>query len=92
MTPEQITSISREYAEEIHADTSEPFKDDVVCEETENTESAFRWLLKRFCLVEKSKFQELEIARRVKVNGYVALKRSDVDYLFPEIAKEVEDA
>lgn len=101
MTPEQITSISREYAEEIHADTSEPFKDDVVREETENTESAFRWLLKRFCLVEKSKLREAyKDAQKDQYNTerdfaltLAGRNRSAVLVeLFPEIAEEVEDA
>lgn len=72
---DQITALAREYAE------FAGYKDNI--DALVVIENAFGWLSQRYCLVEKSKFQELEIARRVKVNGHVALKRSDVDYLFP---------
>lgn len=49
------------------------------------------YVLRRYELVEKSKLQELEIARRARNNGAVWLKRSDVDYLFPDLGKEVEE-
>ena len=96
MTDPEITALARGYAEEatktdgidpnLSASDLNGIKHDIA----EYAEEVIRFLLRRYTLVEKSKLEELEIARRVKANGYVALKRSDADYLFPEIAKEVE--
>lgn len=93
MNPDQITTLAREYAEEIypHEDGEDLGQMSFLRNNAiKHISSTLKMLLRRYCLVEKSKVEELEIARRVKANGYVALKRSDVDYLFPEIAKEVE--
>lgn len=59
MTPEQITALAREYAEEIHEATSESFKDEVMCEEIENAESFLRFILHDYYLVEKSEAAKL---------------------------------
>lgn len=96
MDEEMIKALAREYAEELHASTSEPFKDDVICEEVENAESFLRFLLRRFCLVEKKDVRkQFEYAERllgtrdynkqcIGVGSKGVLQR-----LFPEIAKEV---
>lgn len=89
MDEDKIKALAREYAEELHASTSEPFKDDIICEEVENAESFLRFLLRRYCLVEKSRLAKLDIAYRAKEYDMVILNKEDVDYLFPEIAKEV---
>lgn len=100
MDNDQITALAREYAEEKY-----PYLSDKIIslrtQEIKNAEQLIRFLLRRFCLVEK---------RRVIIN-YKNMKRLEEDAtafgfethrsnarvvkgliksLFPEIAKEVE--
>lgn len=100
MNDEQITDIAREYAEEIHADTSAPFKNDVVCEEIGNAESIIRWLSQRYCLVEKTKAikeyksakQDSKMAHRERQYTMLEVaiaRKALLESLFPEISKEV---
>lgn len=81
MTNDQITALAREYAE------SDGYGLQII---QDDAEMFLRWLSRRFCLVEKSKLDELEISRRAKENGAVCLTPAEVRNLFPEIAKEVE--
>lgn len=103
MTPEQITAIAREYAEKEIA-TELPNITDYAKERTisavaERTENVIRFLLRRYCLVEKSKVSEMydvamEISRlpkSVEARGYAISRLQTLERLFPEIAKEVEE-
>lgn len=90
MNKDKITSLAREYAEEIYnGDT------DFIPE----AEQILEWLTHRFCLVEKSKVEEeyrvakecldkvpaLSIIGSV-INGQIIVLES----LFPDLRKEVE--
>lgn len=107
MTDKEITSLAREYAEEItKADAGDPnlsasdlngIKHDVA----EYAEQLIRGLLRRFCLVEKSKVKDAYMSARKdikdgyksKIGGMIAMgevKGALLESLFPEIAKEVE--
>lgn len=89
MNDDQINALAREYAGEIY-----PYLSDEIISlrtlEVKNAELLIRFLLRRFCLVEKSKVDELEIAHRAKEHGAVWLNQWEAELLFPEIAKEVE--
>lgn len=89
MNDDQITTLAREYAGERY-----PYLSDKIIslrtQEIKNAKRLIRFLLRRYCLVEKSKVAELEIARRAKENGAVWLTPAEVCAIFPEIAKEVE--
>lgn len=88
MSDSEITALAREYADMLkHLFPDMP--EHTYRDKMSQAKNVINIIMRRYCLVEKSKMQELEIARRVKANGYIALKRSDVGYLFPEIAKEV---
>lgn len=86
MTQEQITALACEYAEETHHGNT------VAVDEAIST---IRFLLRRFCLVEKSKIKE---TWKVITNVYLAHRHITYDgarylfdeVLFPEIGKEVE--
>lgn len=100
MTPEQITALASEYAEEMIKGTPSEelpncLKKSMMTMNTEYVAGVFCWLLQRYCLVEKSKIKETwsEIT-----NVYLAHQHITYDgarylfneLLFPEIAKEVE--
>lgn len=58
MDDNQITALAREYAEEIYSNLS----DKIISRKTQeikDAERVIRFLLRRFCLVEKSKATEL---------------------------------
>lgn len=108
MTPEQITQIAREYAEEIFKnDESNPdlsicLLNDIKFEAAADFEEKLRFLHRRFCLVEKSiildeyKDAVENIEEATAREGFINLedkgKKDFIESLFPEIAKEVEDA
>lgn len=94
MTEEQITAIAREYAEGCidPQGFSKDTYEEMVEEKAENTAYVLRWLSQRYCLMEKIKLEELDIPRRVKEHRALILDKRELDALFPEIAKEVEDA
>lgn len=97
MNDDQITAIIREYAEECAkgfapADMPNCLKNEatgiLVC----NAEDMLKWLLRRFCLVEKEKLKAIRF-RKVYSAEDVRSKFTEeclIDALFPEIAKEVE--
>lgn len=96
---EEITILAREYAEEVHEATSEPFKDDVICEEVENAEDVIRFLLSRYCLIEKGKVEKEYHAAKELLNKIPVLSSvwsaiigqiNILESLFPEIVKEME--
>lgn len=106
MTPEQITAIAREYAEEmIKGKPSEELpnclKNSMLTMNTEYIAEVFQWLSRRFCLVEKKRvIAELKaVDLSIKASLTFIMKVTEVDIakkellhsLFPEIAKEVED-
>lgn len=103
----QLTSLAREYAEEAtKADAGDPnlsasdlngIKRDVA----EYAEEVISFLLRRFCLVEKSRIQEeyqkaqtqIKDGKELGIHVLVTLggaKEALLESLFPEIAKEVE--
>lgn len=94
MDNDQITSLAREYAEETvsHTRLSTTIADD--------TEDVIRFLLSRYCLVEKSKIVQIHQAKQhilanqnafgTTVTTEAAAQQRLMLYLFPEIAKEVE--
>lgn len=83
MDEEKINSLAREYAEETDGSLA------AIAYITAIAENTIRFLLRRYCLVEKSRLAKLDIAYRAKEYDMVILNKEDVDYLFPEIAKEV---
>lgn len=95
MTNEQIQALAREYAEEMikgksSEELSNCLKHSMLEMNTKYVAEIFQWLTRRFCLVEKSRLKKLDIAYRAKAYDIVVLNKRDVDYIFPEIAKEVE--
>ena len=89
MTPEQITTLAREYAEE-----------GIYVQIVEDDAAEFlRWLLRRYCLVEKSKVEE-EYHEAKFTCGNVdpcsetfatsLAQKSVLERIFPDLGKEVE--
>lgn len=98
MTPEQITALAREYAEEMCGKEHEsPMYFGIAKSEMEEK---LRWLLRRYCLVDKSKakqfFQSRQniLANQDKYDRYIVDEASAEKRLmlclFPNLAKEVE--
>lgn len=104
LTDRQITDIAREFAEELidPCGFSKGTYEELVDEKAEDVAYIFRWLSKRFCLVEKGKVEE-EYRKCMLIQmddnpnlsaeyiGNAAAKMGLIELLFPEIAKEVED-
>jgi hypothetical protein len=110
MTDDQITALARGYAEEINpvnelnnypdakviADIMRNALSEVTAEHIKNFEGFVRFLLRRFCLVEKETVRKAfwQLTDKLLSDGdnksfgaaYVVLQS-----LFPEIAKEVEE-
>lgn len=89
MTPEAITALAREYAEEMH------YGDDYF--EPEN-KRLLAWLLRRYCLVEKEVVrttyqQAMEQGKHAHVKCQVESRAQLrlLERIFPEIAKDVEE-
>lgn len=100
MDNDQLTALAREYAEETtKTDAGDPnlsasdlngIKHDVV----EYAEEVITFLLRRFCLVEKSKVEDIHKGILVQLDpknfGYSPYNQGRIDLLkslFPEIAK-----
>ncbi len=98
MKSEEITTLAREYAEEmIKGKPSEELpnclKNSMLTMNTEYIAEVFQWLTRRFCLVEKEKLKAIRF-RKVYSAEDVRSKFTEeclIDALFPEIAKEVEE-
>lgn len=103
MTPEQITTLAREYAEWITKDYG---KDNAYTPCTQATTKIFlRWLSQRYCLVEKEKVNSLcRVAFENGASVDYGLIDGLTDFVMevfpeqyhqvadnPEIAKEVEE-
>lgn len=59
MTDPEITALAREYAEEIYNNIEdERIRKPMIDSLAKGTEDSFRFMLRRFCLVEKSKLRE----------------------------------
>lgn len=95
-----ITAIAHEYAEEIYPDLSDKIIS-LRTLEIKNAERLIRFLLRRYCLVEKSKIKEeyrevkafLDVATPLADNepwSYYTGKRIVLKHLFPDLRKEVE--
>ena len=97
MTDHEIISLAREYAEEIYPNLSDKIIS-LRTQEIKNAERLIRFLLRRYCLVEKAKVIEtynrawnewnFTLDAENKANSKFLL--SALESLFPEIAKEVE--
>ena len=104
MTPETITALAREYAEEmIKGKPSEELpnclKNSMLTMNTEYIAEAFQWLTRRFCLVEKSNVKDEYDEARVFCENVdpcgESYARNEaqmflLERLFPEHVKEVE--
>lgn len=88
MTPEAITALAREYAER--------YKDSGFSVSiTEEAMQIIRFLLRRYCLVEKSKVRNrmeaaYEAKKEEKAGHFGVIRWQELNYLFPDIAKEEE--
>ena len=106
MNDDQITTLAREYAEEKTAHISfKAYADPEFKKElhirgcANNAKDVIEWLLRRFCLVEKSKLEE-EFHEATMDCGNIDpcsdlwevchAKKCLLESLFPEIRKEVE--
>lgn len=104
MSEEEITALAREYAEEIikgkpSEELPNCLKNSMLTMNTECVAEIFRWLMRRYCLVEKSKVEE-EYKEAKFTCGNVdpcsdtfaasLAQKSVLERLFPEIGKEVE--
>lgn len=97
MKDSEITSLAREYGEYVannpivapYLDTDAK-KDINIRANANRAKDVIKWLADRYCLVEKSKVEEVEIARRAKENRAVWLNPWEVNFLFPDLGKEVE--
>lgn len=63
MNDDQITALAREYAEEVYRNAHKEMEvlpnclsNEAINMFAEDMESKLKWLLRRYCLVEKSKF------------------------------------
>lgn len=98
---DQITALAREYAEE-KVDPrgfSKRTYEVLVDENAEYVEDVIRLLLRRFCLVEKSKVERAmqlhedkikELFKGSKTWFFHKGSAETLKYLFPELGKEVE--
>lgn len=97
---DQITALAREYAEEKY-----PYLSDKIIslrtQEIKNAERLIHFLLRRYCLVEKSKVEEEYYEAKFACGNVDPCSDTDtwimyhtekslLERLFPEIAKEVE--
>lgn len=103
MTDDHITALAREYAEEVAKGTAvdalpNGLKENVIQRNADHFEKHLRWLLRRYCLVEKNKVKdEYDEARifceNVDPCGESYARNEAIMFLlerlFPEIAKEV---
>lgn len=104
MTDTEITALAREYAEEIHADAMQyfpqPLPDSmevVVKKDQEEAERLIRFLLLRYCFVEKNEIkEEYERIRAIAVKvpspsllGTVSIAcLATIKNIFPGLGKE----
>ena len=99
MDGEEITALAREYAEESANEVGLPncLQNETFGLVVTETECVIKWLLRRFCLVEKEavRKQFYSAKRLIEVRNYNKQcigvgSRGVLERLFPEIAKEME--
>lgn len=97
MTPDQITALAREYAESRYPEAKTDEDDFLYDSAVYVMEDNLRWLLRRFCLAEKEKldniYQGILVQLDPKNFGYSPYNQGRMDVIksiFPEIAKEVQ--
>lgn len=102
MNDDQITALAREYAEEYtkkkYPNAPGHIRERIGEGRLEHIEDFIPWLLRRFCLVEKSK---VETKNKESLAALESNDNEDVKWgtyrlsllksLFPEIGKEVEE-
>lgn len=100
MNDKTITALAREYAEEESKGTAvdalpNGLKENVIQRNADHFEKHLRFLLRRYCLVEKDKAREVYAERTFRHDPDRGLASIVVEHvlnrLFPEIAKEVEE-
>lgn len=92
MTDDQITALARVYAEFTDMSPVDKKNISTICE------CFLKYTLRRYCLVEKSKLRKqyakwmLQFCstRDVAAKEYAAGRLNALEFLFPEIEKEVE--
>lgn len=107
MTDTEITALARGYAEEVYRNAHKEMEVLPNCLSNEainmfagDMENKLKWLLRRFCLVEKSKLEEEYKSSKhyfehtdssnPTQKQYFWGRMCAIESLFPEIAKEVE--
>ena len=95
MTDEQMTALARELAERLYNDDksyrailwwcNEPKE-----EKARELEYTLRFLLEDYCIVEKSKLEELNIPFRATQHLMIVMDSREIKDLFPELFKEEE--
>lgn len=102
ITDDQITALAREYAEDdnpITAHRTPTERDWDIQIDADSAERVIRFLLRRFCLVEKSKVERAmqlhedkikELFKGSKTWFFHKGSAETLKYLFPELGKEVE--
>lgn len=101
MTNQEITALAREYAEDLikvrktQGELANCLLNEALSVAEDDAEDVIRFLLRRFCLVEKSKVENIHRGILVQLNpknfGYSPYNQGRIDLLkslFPEIAKE----
>lgn len=97
MNDDQLTALAREYAEEGAEEVGLPncLQNETFGLVVTETECVIKWLLRRFCLVEKSKVEDIHKGILVQLDpknfGYSPYNQGRIDLLkslFPEIAIE----
>lgn len=102
MTDTEISAVAREYAEEIAQEVAVKFNPkDWACSHCEiEAQAVIKFLLRHYCLVEKSKIRQIYQAKQhILANQDIfgmtgateaAAQKRLILCLFPEIGKEVE--
>lgn len=104
MTPEEITALAREYAEEVYRNAHKEMEvlpnclsNEAINMFAEDMEIKLKWLLRRYCLVEKGKVNNIHKGVLVQLDpksfGYSPYNQGRMDVmksLFPEIRKDAE--
>lgn len=103
MKESEITSLAREYAEEMIKGTPSDelpncLKNSMLTMNTEYIAEIFQWLTRRYCIVEKevvrtAYHQAMEQGKHAHVKCQVESRAQFrlLERIFPEIAKEVEE-
>lgn len=104
MNDSEITALAREYAEEEARGTAvdalpDGFKENVIQRNANHFEKHLRWLLRRYCLVKKSKVEDVyketksyksELEPFSRQSDCCEVKLRLLKSLFPDLGKEVE--